>query len=34
VAVLVVSALPVDAGSVIGPEADVFHVLNDDLALP
>jgi undecaprenyl-diphosphatase len=34
VAVLVVTALPVDAGSVIGPEADVFHVLNDDLALP
>lgn len=34
VAVLVVSALPVDPGSVGGLERDVFHVVNGDLRLP
>jgi undecaprenyl-diphosphatase len=34
VAVLVLSALPVDAASVSGLERAVFRVLNDDLVLP
>ena len=33
-AVLLVTAVPVDAGSVVGPERGVFRFLNDDVWLP